>query len=122
MQFNFQSNIILLDQKPIQIDQTLVGCLSQEIHIDYERSGKGWNLMLCIPVVVVGGTCGGITAWWEYCGVVTCGGALEVGVPLLDTKEVAVAVHRRKQQNEMKKKTNKMKVKSCEEALWSNYK
>lgn len=62
--------------------------------------------MLCIPVVVVGGTCGGITAWccWGYCGVVTCGGALEVGVPLLDTKVVAVAVHRRKQQNETKQK------------------
>lgn len=33
------------------------------------------------------------TVWccWGYCAVVTCGGALEVGVPLLVTKVVALA-------------------------------
>lgn len=56
-----------------------------------------------LPVeVAVDGTCVGITAWccWGYCGVVTCGGALEVGVPLLDTRVVAVAIWRESRRKE----------------------
>lgn len=74
-----------------------------------------------LPVVVVGGICGGITAWccWGYCGVVTCGGALEVGVPLLDTRVVAVAARVKlfrdgmNNNNKKRQKTEREKKERC---------